>query len=135
MSSRLSIPRRVFLGFTLVLTVSCLVSVASIVQHQRTAATLSLLREGYLPLALLVSEGRATQSVLGNLLERVMSERNTSATRAWPPASGLREPVEMLLAWEVSAISFPNSALEPDPKHHFFSTLLHDSAASVLILV
>ena len=83
MRPRLSIPRRVFLGFALVLTVSGLVSVASVVQHQRTAATLSLLHEGYLPLSLVVSECRATQSVFGNLLERMSTDRNTSATRIW----------------------------------------------------
>jgi two-component system NtrC family sensor kinase len=80
---RLTIPRRVFLAFSLMLTVSGLVSVASFVQHERTAATLSLVHEGYLPLALTVSEARATQSVFGNLLDRVLFERNSSATRNW----------------------------------------------------
>ena len=65
------------------LAVSGLVSVGSFVQHQRTAATLSLVHEGYLPLALTVSEARATQSVFGNLLDRVLSERNSNATRTW----------------------------------------------------
>jgi signal transduction histidine kinase len=80
---RLTIPRRVFLAFALMLTVSGLVSVASFVQHQRTAGTLSLVHEGYLPLALTVSEARATQSVFSNLLDRVLSERNSNATRTW----------------------------------------------------
>jgi signal transduction histidine kinase len=80
---RLTIPRRVFLAFALMLTVSGLVSVASFVQHQRTAATLSLVHEGYLPLALTISEARATQSVFGNLLDRVLTERDASATRTW----------------------------------------------------
>lgn len=82
-ASRLSIPRRVFLGFALVLSVSGLVSVASVVQHARTANTLRLLREGYLPLSLSISELRATQSVFGNLLDRVLTERGQGATRAW----------------------------------------------------
>lgn len=80
---RISIPRRVFLGFALVLAVSGLVSVASFVQHQRTAATLRLLHEGYLPLSLAVSEVRAAQSVFDNLLDRLSAERNTASTRAW----------------------------------------------------
>jgi signal transduction histidine kinase len=80
---RLTIPRRVFLAFSLMLTVSGMVSVASFVQHRRTAATLSLVHEGYLPLALTVSESRATQSVFGNVLDRVLSERDSTATRVW----------------------------------------------------
>jgi two-component system NtrC family sensor kinase len=89
---KLSIPRRVFLAFALVLTVSGLVSVASFVQHQRTAATLSLVHEGYLPLALTISEARATQSVFGNLLDRVLTERNPDATRAWLNAARKARP-------------------------------------------
>ena len=89
---KLSIPRRVFLAFALVLTVSGLVSVASFVQHQRTAATLSLVHEGYLPLALTISEARATQSVFGNLLDRLLSERNPDTTRAWLNAARKARP-------------------------------------------
>jgi signal transduction histidine kinase len=74
------------------LTVSGLVSVASFVQHQRTAATLSLVHEGYLPLALTVSEARATQSVFGNLLDRVLTERDASATRIWLTAARKSRP-------------------------------------------
>lgn len=81
--SRLTIPRRVFLAFALMLTVSALVSVASFLQHRRTAATLSLVHEGYLPLAVTIGEARATQSVFNNLLDRMLSERSSFATRAW----------------------------------------------------
>jgi len=80
---RVSIPRRVFLGFALVLAVSGLVSVASFAQHQRTATTLELLHDGYLPLSLAISEVRAAQSIFDNLLDRLNSERNTASTRAW----------------------------------------------------
>jgi len=89
---RLSIPRRVFLAFLLVLTVSSVVSVASFVQHQNTAATLRLLQEGYLPLSLTISEARATQAASDTLLERVMSEHDTSATRRWLNAAQRRRP-------------------------------------------
>lgn len=90
---KLSIPRRVFLAFLLVLTVSGLVSVASFVQHQRTAATLSLVHDGYLPLALTISEARATQTVFGNLLDRLLSDRNPDATRAWLSAARKSRPI------------------------------------------
>lgn len=83
MRQRLNIPRRVFLGFLLVLAVSGLVSVASFVQHRRMAATLKLLHEGYLPLALVVGQARATQAVFETLLDRLLSERDTTATRQW----------------------------------------------------
>jgi two-component system, NtrC family, sensor kinase len=89
---RLTIPRRVFLAFALMLAVSGSVSVASFVQHQRTAATLSLVHEGYLPLSVTISEARATQSVFGNLLDRVLTERDTSATRSWLSAARKARP-------------------------------------------
>jgi two-component system, NtrC family, sensor kinase len=97
---RLTIPRRVFLAFALMLTVSGLVSVASFVQHQRTAATLSLVHEGYLPLALTVSEARARQSVFGNLLDRMLSDRNSGATRAWLNAARKARPASIDRALE-----------------------------------
>ncbi len=81
-----------FLAFALMLAVSGVALVASLVQHQRTAATLSLVHEGYLPLALTVSEARATQSVFGNLLDRVLSERDTSGTRVWLTAARRARP-------------------------------------------
>jgi two-component system NtrC family sensor kinase len=93
--SRLSIPRRIFLGFALVLSASALVSVVSFVQHDRTAAALALLDEGYLPLALTVSEARATQSVFGNLLDRMLSERDTQATRTWLNAARKARPLTL----------------------------------------
>lgn len=98
--ARLTIPLRVFLAFALMLTVSALVSVASFVQHQRTAATLSLVHEGYLPLSLTVNEARATQSVFGNLLDRVLSERDWSATRLWLSAARKARPVDLEHALE-----------------------------------
>ncbi|HEX7481201.1 MAG TPA: ATP-binding protein [Polyangiales bacterium] len=92
---RLSIPRRIFLGFALVLSASALVSVVSFVQHERTAAALSLVHEGYLPLALTVSEARATQSVFSNLLDRLLTERDTAATRAWLNAARKSRPLTL----------------------------------------
>lgn len=87
-----------FLAFSLMLTVSGLVSVASFVQHQRTAATLSLVHEGYLPLALTVSEARATQLVFGDLLDRVLSERDSQATRTWLSTARRSRPGTVLRA-------------------------------------
>ena len=80
------------MAFALTLAVSASVSVASFLQHWRTAATLSLVHEGYLPLALTVSEVRATQSVFGNLLERMLSARNLNATRIWLNAARRARP-------------------------------------------
>jgi signal transduction histidine kinase/HAMP domain-containing protein len=95
---RLTIPRRVFLAFALMLTVSGMASVASFVQHQRTAATLSLVHEGYLPLALTISEARATQSVFADLLDRVLSERHSQATRTWLTTARRSRPGTVLRA-------------------------------------
>ena len=53
------------------------------------------MHEGYLPLSLTVSEARATQSVFGNLLDRVLSERDTSATRLWLSAARKARPATL----------------------------------------
>ena len=97
---RLTIPRRVFLAFALMLAVSGSVSVASFLQHQKTAATLSLVHEGYLPLAVSISEARATQSVFGNLLDRMLTERSVLSTRAWLTAARKVRPIGVARALE-----------------------------------
>jgi methyl-accepting chemotaxis protein len=89
---KLSIPRRVFLGFALVLTVSGTVSVSSFVQHQRAAGALRLLHEGLLPLALVVGEARAAQGVYNTLLDRVLHEHDTRGTLAWFKEARGRRP-------------------------------------------
>ncbi|MFW6197431.1 MAG: ATP-binding protein [Myxococcota bacterium] len=80
---RFSIPTRIFLGFVLALAAFGAVAVTSVVQHERTVRTLRLLHEGYLPLALTVGEARATQAVFATLLDRVLQERDSTATRSW----------------------------------------------------
>jgi two-component system NtrC family sensor kinase len=89
---RLSIPRRIFLGFALVVVASGFVSIVSVLQHQRTADALALLDEGYLPLALTVSEARANQTVFNTLLDRLLNERDSSAPRLWLQAARQRRP-------------------------------------------
>ncbi|MCZ7678613.1 MAG: hypothetical protein M5U28_07515 [Sandaracinaceae bacterium] len=73
---RLTIPTRIFLSFVLVLLAFGVVSAASLIQHQRTAARLRLLHEGYLPLALTIGQAKATQAVFNTLLDRVLQERD-----------------------------------------------------------
>jgi signal transduction histidine kinase/HAMP domain-containing protein len=80
---RFSIPTRIFLGFVLALSAFGAVAALSVVQHDRTVRTLRLLHEGYLPLALTVGEARATQAVFATLLDRVLQERDHTATRSW----------------------------------------------------
>src|ERR1700753_1309407 len=89
---RLTIPRRIFLGFALVLVASGVVSAVNLIQHERTAAALALIDEGYLPLALTVSETRATQSVFNTLLDRLLNERDPGAPRLWLQAARIRRP-------------------------------------------
>ncbi|HKU44210.1 MAG TPA: ATP-binding protein [Polyangiales bacterium] len=90
--SRPSIPRRIALGFALVLCGSGAVSIVSFVQHDRTGRALTLLDDGYLPLALTVSEARATQQVIINMLDRLLSERDPSGSRAWLQAARKERP-------------------------------------------
>lgn len=78
---RLSIPTRVFLGFAVALVMFAAIVVYSLVQHERTASTLRLLQDGYLPLALSVGEVKGTQSGMSMVLDRVLDE--SSAGRNW----------------------------------------------------
>lgn len=55
----LSIPTRIFLGYAAVLLVLSAVAGTSLVQNAQTAASLRLLHEGYLPLALTLGEAKA----------------------------------------------------------------------------
>ncbi|MFK7987488.1 MAG: ATP-binding protein [Sandaracinaceae bacterium] len=84
---RLTIPTRIFLSIVLVLLAFGGVSGASLYQHQRTAARLRLLHEGYLPLALTIGQSKATQAVFGTLLDRLLEEQDPTATRSWLDAA------------------------------------------------
>lgn len=85
--TRLTLPTRIFLSLVLVLLAFAVVSTASLVQHRRTAERLRLMHEGYLPLALTVGQAKATQAVFGTLLDRVLQERDPTATRSWLEAA------------------------------------------------
>jgi signal transduction histidine kinase len=77
-----SIPARIFAGFAVVLVLFSAVSGLSLWQHQRTASTLRLLHEGYLPLSLSVSEARATQGAFATMVERTF-DSDTAAAEGW----------------------------------------------------
>jgi len=89
---RLSIPQRIVLGLGLVLAASVTVLSVSVVQHERTADALALLDRDYLPLALKVSEARATQAVINTLLDRLLTERDLAASRLWLASARQRRP-------------------------------------------
>lgn len=80
---RLTIPTRIFLSFVLVLVAFGIVSAASLVQHQRTSERLRLLHEGYFGLADTIGQAKATQDIFNTLLDRVLQERDPTATRSW----------------------------------------------------
>lgn len=81
--TRLSLPSRIFLSFVVVLVASATVSVISLAQQQRTAQALRLLHEGLLPVALTIGGAATDQEVLGSMLDRVLEERDPTATREW----------------------------------------------------
>ena len=110
---RLSIPTRLFMGFVLVLLAFGIVAITSLVQHARTARTLNLLQQGYLPLALSIGEAKATQAVFGTLLDRVLDEKDTNATRSWLAAARRVRPVAVNRALERVARA---ERLEPSPE-------------------
>ncbi len=96
---RFSIPTRIFLAFALALTAFGAVSITSLVQHDRTARTLRLLEEGYLPLALTLGEAKATQAVFATLLDRVLEESDSAPTRSWLNAARRVRPATLRRAY------------------------------------
>jgi signal transduction histidine kinase len=66
-----------------VLTAFTAVSLVSLARHQATTETLRLFREGYLPLVLQVGEAKAAQRQFETVLDRMLEERDSTATRSW----------------------------------------------------
>jgi len=83
LSARQSIPGRIFAGFAAVLFSFTVVSGVSLWEHQRTAITLRILHEGYLPLSLSISEARATQGAFATMVERTLEGAETVAAEGW----------------------------------------------------
>ncbi len=77
-----SIPTRIFLGYAAVLLVLSALAGTSLRQHTRTAASLRLLHEGYLPLALTLGEAKAGQAVLFTWIDRVRRDESAGA-KSW----------------------------------------------------
>ncbi|MET0285843.1 MAG: ATP-binding protein [Polyangiales bacterium] len=80
---RPGIPARIFAGFALVSLTFASVAGVSLWEHQRTAFTLRVLHEGYLPLSLSVSEARATQGAFATMVERTLEGADTVAAEGW----------------------------------------------------
>lgn len=78
-----SIPGRIFAGFFAMLVSFASVAVVSLWQHQRTAATLRLLHDGYLPLSLSISEARATQAAFATMVERALESGESPVAEGW----------------------------------------------------
>ncbi len=84
------------MAFSLVLTAFGAVTIFSVVQHERTARSLRLLHEGYLPLALTLGEAKATQAVFATLLDRLRDEdRDTGRTQSWLNAARQARPATL----------------------------------------
>jgi two-component system NtrC family sensor kinase len=83
LKARHSIPGRIFAGFAAVLISFASVAAVSLWQHQRTAATLRLLHEGFLPLSLSISEARATQAAFATMVERALEGGEATAAEGW----------------------------------------------------
>src|SRR5689334_12658577 len=81
--SQKSIPARIFAGFAIVFVSFTSVAGVSLWEHQRTAITLRILHEGYLPLSLSISEARATQGAFATMVERTLEGADTVAAEGW----------------------------------------------------
>ncbi len=88
------------LGYIVVLVAFAVVGGLSFVQHHRTSQTLGLLEDGYLPLALTLSQAKATQSVYANLVERALDSERSAPTKAWLRAALRIRPTTLRRAYE-----------------------------------
>lgn len=96
----LTIPRRIVLGYIVLLVAFGVVGGLSFVQHRRTSQTLGLLEDGYLPLALTLSQAKATQSVYANLVERALESERSAPTKTWLRAALRIRPTTLRRAYE-----------------------------------
>ncbi|MEM9727580.1 MAG: ATP-binding protein [Myxococcota bacterium] len=96
----LTIPRRIVLGYLVVIIAFGVVGGLSYLQHHRTSQTLGLLQDGYLPLALTLGQAKATQSVYANLIERALESEQSGPTKAWLRAALRIRPTTLLRARE-----------------------------------
>lgn len=96
----LTIPTRIVLGYIIVLVAFGVVGGLSFLQHHRTSQTLGLLEDGYLPLALTLSQAKATQSVYANLVERALASERSTPTKSWLRAALRIRPTTLLRAYE-----------------------------------
>jgi signal transduction histidine kinase len=103
MPARHSIPGRIFAGFTVVLLAFGTLAGISVWQHQRTAATLRLLHEGYLPLSLSISEARATQAAFATMVERALEGGETAAAEGWLEIARRIRPFALRRALDATA--------------------------------
>jgi nitrogen fixation/metabolism regulation signal transduction histidine kinase len=96
----LTIPTRIVLGYIVVLVAFGVVGGLSFLQHHRTSQTLALLEDGYLPLALTLSQAKATQSVYANLVERALQSERSTPTKSWLRAALRIRPTTLRRAYE-----------------------------------
>ena len=96
----LTIPTRIVLGFIIVLVAFGVVGSLSFLQHHRTSQSLGLLEDGYLPLALTLSQAKATQSVYANLVERALRSERSTPTKSWLRAALRIRPTTLQRAYD-----------------------------------
>ncbi len=96
------IPARIFAGFAGVLFSFASVAAVSLWQHQRTAITLQILHEGYLPLSLSISEARATQGAFAAMVERTLEGADTVAAEGWLEVARRFRPFALRRALEAA---------------------------------
>lgn len=96
----LTIPTRIVLGYIVILVAFGVVGGLSFLQHHRTSRTLGLLEDGYLPLALTLSQAKATQSVYANLVERALQSERSIPTKSWLRAALRIRPTTLKGAYE-----------------------------------
>ncbi len=90
--SRLSIPTRIFAAFAITLVGFAVVSVSSVLRHDRSARMLQLLHDGYLPLAMRLGEARSYQNVYRRHVESILED---SSERVWFQAARQVRPSTM----------------------------------------
>lgn len=125
---RLGIPTRIFLAFATVVVSFGIVSAVSLAQHRRSAATLGLLQQGYIPLALSLAQLRATWDNFASQLERVADDADPSTSVGY--VAGVRETRPDRLHRALAHIRRAE-ALQHDPDDQSTLSEIHDELTGV----
>ncbi len=122
--ARLTIPTRIFVAISGVLIAFTIVSGESVRRHGEAASALRLLHEAYMPLRVRLADARAHESLLSNMLEYVLAERDTARTRRWLEIQ--RRVIPGVISEALTILDRAEALDAPDGDRRLLADVRHD---------